>query len=191
MKIEMAASILFLYSQRKKINKTKNFIMKKVLLIIAVFSIAACNQSKIAYIDVAELMEGYEATIALEAELLAKQEAKAKELDSISAPFQLKVQEYYQNANNMSESKRTETEQALQQEQQLLQMQQQQAANELQQEQQEKSEVISKRVDSVVAAYAKKNGIQLILGTQGNGTVIYGEDALNITDEMIAVLNEK
>ena len=165
--------------------------MKKVFIIAAGLLMMACNQTKIGYIDVAELMQGYEATQALEEELLAKQEAKAKELESISVPFQMKVQEYYKNANSMSATKRAETEQALQQEQQLLQIQQQQAANELQQEQQEKSEALSKVVDSVVAVYAKKNSLHVVLGTQGNGTVIYGDEALNITKQVLEVLNNK
>lgn len=163
--------------------------MRKFLFIAGTLLLFSCNQTKVAYIDVAELMKGYDATIALEAELLAKQEAKSKVLDSISAPFQQRVQEYYQNADNMSATKRSEAEQALQQEQQLLQMQQQQAANELQQEQLEKSEALSKIVDSTVAAYARDNGLKLILGTQGNGTVIYGEESLNITENILEILN--
>ena len=164
--------------------------MKKLFIIAGALLLFSCNQTKVAFIDVAELMQGYEATIALEKELLEKQEAKSRELDSISAPFQQRVQEYYQNANNMSESKRSETEQALQQEQQLLQLQQQQAANELQLEQQERTEILSKIVDSTVAAYASEQGIQMVLGTHGNGTVIYGADQLDITQEMIDILNK-
>src|SRR5210317_985340 len=114
--------------------------MKKLLLVAFVILFTSCNQTKIAYINVEDLMKGYDATKALEEKLKARQEEMTKELDSIGAPFQLKVQDYYQNANKMSAQKRAETEQALQQEQQILQARQQQAGQVLQMENQTLSE---------------------------------------------------
>ena len=114
----------------------------------------------------------------------------AQELDSISAPFQLKVQEYYQKAQKMSAQKRAETEQALQQEQQGLQARQQQAGQLLQAENQKLSEAITKKVDSFVSDFAKANGLNLVLGTSGNGTVMYGDDNLNVTSAILEILNK-
>lgn len=164
--------------------------MKKLLLVAFVILFTSCNQTKIAYINVEDLMKDYDATRALEEKLKARQEEMTKELDSIGAPFQLKVQEYYQNANKMSAQKRAETEQALQQEQQILQARQQQAGQALQQENQTLSEALTKMVDSFVADYAKAKGIQLVFGTSGNGTVMYGDDKLNVTSDILEILNE-
>jgi len=164
--------------------------MKKLLLVAFVILSASCNQTKIAYINVEDLMKDYDGTKALEETLKEKQEAMSKELDSISAPFQTKVQEYYQNAQNMSASKRAQTEQELQQEQQVLQGRQQQAGQALQQENQLLSEAITKKVDSFVSVYSKANGLNLVLGTSGNGTVMYGDDNLNVTNAILELLNE-
>ena len=163
--------------------------MKKILVLLVAIVLTSCSQSKIAYIDVQDLMKEYEGTKALEASLKAKQEKMAKELDSLGAPFQQKVQAYYQSAQKMSASKRAETEQALQQEQQMLQAREQQASQELQNENVAKSEVIMKKIDSLVADYAKTNKFDLILGTSGNGTVMYGSDALNVTSSILEILN--
>jgi outer membrane protein len=164
--------------------------MKKLILLAFVIVFASCNQTKIAYINVEDLMNDYDATKALQETLKGKQEVMAKELDSISAPFQLKVQEYYKNAQKMSTSKRAETEQALQQENQMLQARQQQAGQVLQQENQQLSEAITKKVDSFVADYAKVNGLNLVFGTSGNGTVMYGDDNLNVTGAILEILNK-
>ncbi|WP_298285256.1 OmpH family outer membrane protein [uncultured Lutibacter sp.] len=164
--------------------------MKKLLLVAFAIVLTSCNQTKIAYINVEDLMKDYEGTKALEETLKAKQDAMAKELDSLSVPFQTKVQEYYQNAQKMSAQKRAQTEQGLQQEQQMLQLKQQQASQTLQQENQELSEAITKKVDSFVTEYAKLKGFNLVLGTSGNGTVMYGDETLNITNEILVILNE-
>ncbi|PHS52765.1 MAG: hypothetical protein COB01_06140 [Lutibacter sp.] len=163
--------------------------MKKLIIVVITFVFISCNQTKIAYIDVEVLMKDYQATKALESSLKAKQEKMAKELDSIGAPFQLKVQEYYKNASKMSAKKRTETENSLQQEQQFIQAKQQQASQILQVENQKESEILTKRVDSFVADYAKLKGYNLILGTSGKGTVMYGGETLNVTAEILEILN--
>ena len=163
--------------------------MKKLLIAVFAMALISCNQTKVAYIDVETLMKDYKATKELEEKLKAKQEKMAQELDSLQAPFQLKVQQYYQSAQRMSPSKRAETEQALQQEQQFLQLKQQQATQSLQKENQENSEAITKKVDSFVAEFAKTKGFKMILGTSGKGTVMYGDETLDVTDEILEILN--
>lgn len=149
----------------------------------------SCTQTKMAYIDVEVLMQDYKATKELEESLKLKQERIAKELDSLQAPFQQKVQQYYQNAQRMSAQKRTEVERELQQEQQILQAKGQQASQELQKENQERSDALTQKVDSLVAVYAVEKGYKLILGSSGKGTIMYGADELNITDEIVEMLN--
>ena len=164
--------------------------MKKLLVIAFAIVLSSCTQTKVAYIDVETIMKEYEAATALETEFLARQQEMATELEGLQAPFQAKVQEYYKNVETMSAAKRAEAEQALQQEQQMIQGRQQQVSQQLQQENQEKSEVLIKRIDSLVAVYSKTKGFNLVLGTQGNGTVMYGDDALNVTEDVIRTLNE-
>ena len=163
--------------------------MKKLSLLFFAIVLIACSPQKIAYIDVAVLMEEYSATKSLEAVLKVKQDKIAKMLDSLQAPFQLKVETYYKNASKMTAKKRAATEASLQQEQQTLQFQQQQATQILQAESQKNSEMLTKKVDSFVASYAQKNGYQLIMGTSGKGTVMYGDSKINITQNLLEILN--
>jgi outer membrane protein len=165
--------------------------MKKLLIIAFAVVLASCNQTKVAYVDVEVLMKDYEGTKALESKMKEKQEAKAKELDSLTAPFQAKVQNYYKSAQSMSPQKRAEAEGALQQEQQFIQAQQQQASQELQTETQESYEAITKVVDSLVGSYAKSNGFNIIFGTSGKGTVMYGDENLDVTKQVLEMLNKE
>lgn len=165
--------------------------MKKLVIVAFAILLASCTQNKIAYVDVEVLMKDYEGTKALEVKMKEKQELKAKELDSLTAPFQEKVKNYYQVAQKLSAQKRAEAEAGLQQEQQFLQQQQQLATQELQKETQEGYEVITKAVDSLVGNYAKSNGYNMIFGTSGKGTVMYGDEKLDVTKQVIEVLNKE
>ena len=164
--------------------------MKKVLVLFTtVLLFASCTQTKIGYVDVEELMKEYDATKDVEASLKAEQEEMGKSLDSLSAAFQTKVQAYYQKANKMSAKSRQTKEQELQQEQQAIQGRQQQIQQVLSQKSQVEIEKLTKKVDSVVNAYATTNKFNMILGTQGNGTVMYGDDQINLTETVLDILN--
>lgn len=166
--------------------------MKKiVILILSVSLFVSCTKTKIGYVDVEELMKEYDATKDVEEALKVEQEVMAKTLDSLSVAFQNKVKAYYQKANRMSAKSRQNKEQELQQEQQSIQVKQQEAQQALQKKSQDEIERLTKKVDSVVAAYAASNKYNIILGTQGNGTVMYGEDEMNLTETIIDELNEE
>lgn len=164
--------------------------MKKVaVLFTTILLFTSCTQTKIGYVDVEELMKEYDATKDVEASLKADQEKMGKSLDSLSAAFQTKVQAYYQKANRMSAKSRQTKEEELQKEQQAIQVQQQQAQQLLQQKSQDEIEKLTKKVDSVVNAYAIANKYNIVLGTQGNGTVMYGDDNINLTETILDILN--
>lgn len=165
--------------------------MKKLLVIVFAVVLSSCTQTKIAYIDVETVMKDYVAMKTLESELTTKQDEIAGELDLLQSSFQAKVQEYYKNSPSMSAVAKVEAEQALQQEGQMIQGRQQQAAQALQQENQERSAVLIKKIDSVVADYSKSKGYNIVIGTQGTGTVMYGDEILNITFAVTELLNKE
>ena len=164
--------------------------MKKLsVLVILTILIASCTQSKIGYVDVREVMDDYDAAKLVESALKLEQEQIGKSMDSLSAPFQAKVQEFYAKADKLSASQRATAEQALQQESQQIQQQQQQVQQYLQQKGATEIEKLTKKIDSTVAAYASKNSYQMVMATQGNGQVIYGDDSVNITEAIVDALN--
>ena len=164
--------------------------MKKIsVLVVLTILLASCTQSKIGFVDVREVMTDYDAAKSVEASIKLEQEQIGKSMDSIAAPFQAKVQEFYAKADGLSASQRAKAEQALQQESQQIQQQQQQAQQYLQQKGAAEIEKLTTKIDSAVAAYAAKNSYQMIMATQGNGQVIYGDDNANITEAIIDALN--
>lgn len=164
--------------------------MKKIILLVLAFTLFSCNQQKFAYVDVEVLMNDYKATKALEEVLKLKQAQKAKEFDSLQQPFNQKVQSYYQNAQKMSVAKRQQLEAELQQENQQLQLLQQKNSQELQAENTERSEALMKKIDSFVSDYAKANNLNVVFGTQGKGTILYADEAMDITQELLQILND-
>lgn len=164
--------------------------MKKLsALVVLAILIASCTQSKIGYVDVREVMNDYNAAKSVEVALKLEQEQITKSMDSLAAPFQAKVQEFYAKSSSMSANQKVKEEQALQQESQQIQQQQQQVQQYLQQKGTAEIEKLTKKIDSMVASYASINKYQMIMATQGNGQVVYGDDSVNITESIIDALN--
>ena len=70
-----------------------------------------------------------------------------------------------------------------------MQAKQQEISMLLQNENQRESEILTKKVDSFVAEYAQKEKLNLILGTTGKGTVLYGDEQMDITHDILELLN--
>jgi outer membrane protein len=44
-------------------------------------------------------------------------------------------------------------------------------------------------IDSVVKEYNQEKGYAFILSTAGTDNILYGDNALNVTDEILSILN--
>lgn len=166
--------------------------MKKLVFIVLACSIFACQeQHKVGYIDNAKVIDAYQEKIDIEEKFKVRDEAFTKRTDSISKAFQLEAQDFQIKARSMSNRKAQELYDELGQKQQLLQQQ-------IQFEQQQLQQAFNTEIDSAVSKmkdyvknYGQQNGYTFIFGTSDNtNSIMYGDDAMDITDAIIEGLNE-
>ena len=184
----MASNPIFIYLPL-------NYKMQKMKQIITVLLVAmvmlSCNQTKIAYVDVEEVLKEYKGTKDAERELGKKEEEFKKTLDELAITYQTGLKNYQENGRRMAAKQRQETESTLMQQQQMLNQRQQQAQQQLQKFGQEKMDEINEEIQDFVADYAKQNGYAYILGTsEQTKAVLYGDSKTDITDEIIEGLND-
>jgi len=168
------------------------FRMKKIgVIALLVISLISCTQTKIAYVDVEELMKEYKGTKDTEAAMKVKSEKLQSELDSLIKGWQAKAGEYQQKAQKMSAKARSERENVLMQEQQAITQRQQMIQQQVQTEGQDSLKALTKEINDFVKDYAKEKGFNFVLGTTGDGgNVMYGEEQADITDDVLVQLNK-
>lgn len=166
--------------------------MKKFgIILILTVSLISCTQTKIAYVDVEEILKEYKGTKEAEKEMNKKSAELGKELDAHANAYQAKVTDYYARANKMSTKARQQEEQTLMQQQELLKQRQQQVQANVQKEGQERMTEINENIEDFVEDYAKKNSYSYILGTSNQTkTVLYGDSQSDITDIIIEAIND-
>lgn len=165
--------------------------MRKLVVMFLVLGIVSCQQEKIGYVDNVKLMDAYQEKIDVEAKFKTKVEALTKKRDSISQAFQLEAQAFQAKAEKMSQKKAQEEYGLMQQKGQFIGQQLQQEDQQLQASGQTEMDSIVSKVKKEVKAYGKANGYTYILGGGDGGSVLYGTDANDLTDEIVKILNDK
>jgi len=170
-------------------SKIKN--MKKLTLGLLFLTIVSCQQEKIGYVDNVKLMNDYQEKIDVEAQFKIKADALTKKRDSISQAFQIEAQAFQAKAQSMPQQKAQEEYAAFQQKGQTIGQQLQQEDQQLQSEGQIQMDSVVSHVKKEIEAYGKANGYSYILGGGEGGSVLYGKEANDLTDEVVKMLNNK
>ena len=165
--------------------------MKKWILVLLVLGAVSCTQEKIGYVDNVALMDKYQEKMDIEARFKVKLDALTKKRDSISQGFQIEMQAFQAKAQKMNQTKAQEEYAVMQQKGQFMGQQLQQEDQTLQAEGQTEMDTLVKKVKKEIRAYGKAKGYTYILGGGDGGSVLYGTDANDLTDEILAILNDK
>lgn len=164
--------------------------MKKLIVALAIFTTMACQESKIGFIDNQKIMTDYQEKKDVEAKFQVKADALTKKRDSISQSFQMRAQAFQAKAQSMPTAQAEQEYGQLQQEGQFIGQQLQQEEQKLQQENQTEMDSIISKVKKEIKAYGKSNGYSFILGGGDGGSVLYGEEAKDVTEPILKILND-
>jgi outer membrane protein len=139
---------------------------------------------KIAYVRMSETFEKFNMKIELEKQFMKSIGAKQRALDSLA--FDLKM-----TGNHLESSTDPSPEEIadFNYRQNLFLETRKQLDEEKQAKTQEINVQIVTRMQQYVRDYGKENGYSCILGDDGNGYLMYGEERLDVTASLISYIN--
>lgn len=201
MKSKIITSVRLL-GPSKEYQKTNSIKMsKKIVVILALaISIVSCNDKaavaakevKTAYVDTSLLMKEYNATKDLDAKYKTKGEEKGKALEAEINRFKQEAQNFQAQAQAKGQAWAQQKGAELQRREQQLAQAQQTLAQQLQQEGGAEMDSLVSNVKKSIKAYGKEKGYTYIYGTgDSNASILYAEDKLDITKDIIKLLNDK
>lgn len=165
--------------------------MKKIIIGgVALLALASC-QDKIAYVDNTKLLNEYQEKKDIEAKLKEQIGKYEQKRDSISKAFQAEAQAFDVEARNLAQNVAQKKYNELMQKSQILQQHLQQEEQKIQLESQTQMDTLLNKVKKTIKEYGKEKGYTFILGANDGGSVLYGNDSKNITDEVVKFLNDK
>lgn len=160
-----------------------------VAISIAVFALLNKEKNKIAYVDSNKLIEKYKGTEQAKKTYMQKTQVWQANIDTLRSEFKMLMDKYTKERPGMSSKEIELQEQLLQNKQQQLNQYQQAMQQKAADEDKKIMGELIQTVNVTIKEFGKKNGYTLILGANGSGNIAYGEDALDITDQLIEELN--
>ena len=162
-----------------------------LLASLAMSTIALNHQAtKIAYVRTADLLEGYAGMEEAMAEFETMRSQYERDLQQQQNEFELAMETYKADSSGLSSSQRGQRRYELLKMAESLNALSQEAANAASTHDQELTAGVLNQVNSFVSTYGAANGYQVILGTTGEGNLMYAPEAIDITDALLASMNE-
>ncbi|HON17826.1 MAG TPA: OmpH family outer membrane protein [Salinivirgaceae bacterium] len=185
--IVLLVLVLWLFIDRYGLQEKKDTLTKKAALTDSTGQIP-----RIAYVNIDSVLLQYEQAIEFNSsfgEKRQKSEAeyaqKAKALEKEYMEFQDKVQ----RGGFLSQTSMKAQQESLLRKKEDLDKLESKLTNDLLAEQQKLNEQLYNTILNYIQTYNRTAGYDLILTNTGNGTILYGNPAYNITSEIVEGLN--
>lgn len=150
------------------------------------------NQEKIVYVNADTLSEKYVYFKDVKEKLEGKAKKAQENLQSKGQAFQRELAEAEQKAATMSASERQATEERLARKQQELAQLNQNASASLAQDEQTEFNAVYTSITDYLKKHAQDKGYQYVLTySKTNPAVVYADEKLDITKEVIDALNKE
>ena len=143
----------------------------------------------IAYVNSDSLLDNYLYFKNKKTELEEKQSRIKNELKNESAKLQSEVEDYQQKAATMNEQERRKLEEQLTMKQQNLMQKKDDLVSKLDDEQNKTNEGLYNKLTSYMKEYNQDKNYSFILGFQRGGGILFANDSLNITKDIVQGLN--
>jgi len=151
---------------------------------------AVSVKEKIVFVNQDSLLTKYDYYKDLKNKFEKKTKDAQSDLQSKQQAYQREVTQYQQSAGSLSADQRKSTEERLGRKGQELQAYQQNAGGALQNEQAVETEKLYDKVAGYLKTYSKEKGYKMVLTfSKGNSAILFADESLDITSEVIKGLN--
>jgi len=150
----------------------------------------ATGDLKMAFINSDSVLKHYDYFEVIREKLETKGAKLDQDLRVRAQSLQKDIAAYQQNATNITQGQARAVEEDLGKKQQNLQLYQQSLSQELSNDEAKMNAELYAKVTDYLKKYGNEKGIQIVFKYDPSSDLLYGGDALNITDDVIKGLNE-
>jgi outer membrane protein len=161
-----------------------------LLAVIALMLFSGFDQEgKIAYIDTAKLMNEYEGMKQARVEYRKKAQIWQANIDTLVNEMQVQIQEHEKNSKSMTIKENELSRQLIRTKQQQLGEYQKAIQEKARQADMEMTQQVLSTVNAYLQDYGKTHKYKIILATTEAGNIVYGEQGLDITEDVLKGLH--
>jgi outer membrane protein len=147
--------------------------------------------SKVASVDAVKLITQYDGVGEMKRSAHERRKQLQANVDTLKMELQWSVREYQKVKSSSSKKELTERENDIRTRQQNLATYEQAIAAQIKKRDEELATELMNRVSEFIKKYGEQNGYTIILASSNSGNVAYAEDNIDITDSVLAGLNNE
>jgi outer membrane protein len=110
-------------------------------------------------------------------------------IDSLEFIYNNSLQKYSAESSKIESSKKAEVENQIKKQAVIAEQYAKSMEAKAQEENEKLTQGVLNQVNDFIKKYAEKNGYDIVLGVTLSGNILYGSDAIDITDEVLEGLN--
>lgn len=145
---------------------------------------------KVAYVRSQDLVYGYMGMKEVQNKFDTQKQLWQSNLDTLKIDFQRSLSKYQEEYKQLPEEERKAKEQMLRAQENNVVQYNDAIAAKYKEEEDKMLQGVLNQVNSFVEKYGKEKGYDIILGTTLSGSILYGENTIDITEEVLAELNK-
>lgn len=163
-----------------------------IALILSISSFFYFNSSsQLVYVDINKLMDGYKRTAVEKSKFEEKAKLMQSNVDSLVADWQNELKVYEKERSSMSKKELDLKQELLGNKQQQINNYQKAIQGKIQEEDQKASQTVINDINDYVKEYGKEHNYKIIFGASGSGTIMYADQAADLTIEVLEGLNSE
>lgn len=183
------------YHQPKPVMKSKIQLAISLLNLVAVILFATyyilSSGQEIVYVDSIRLMNKYKGIDEVKNEMKRKAQILNTNLDTLKSELNSKISEYELSKYKMTSKEKRLMEELLSTKEDQIINYQQVVSEKIQKENTDLLNKVQSRVNEFIKRYGEQNGYTIIMAATQYGNIVYAQNEIDITDEVIDGLNRE
>lgn len=147
------------------------------------------DKDEVVYIDSTKVLQEYQGMINARSTYQQKAKVWQSNVDTLAIEVNRAIQDFEQSKSTMSDKEQQLSKQLIRTKQTQLTDYQKAIQDKAAQEDAQMTRQVLEEVNAYIADFGEKHGYRIILAATEYGNLVYAEDALDITEEVIKGLN--
>ena len=164
-------------------------ILVAALVLSVVALIRSGGRPSIGFVRSSELVYGYHGMKEAQKLFEAKKTKWQADLDTMKSDYRRALNSYNSEYPSLSSKDREKREEQLQRQEASLQEYSHNLNGKAQEDDQKMTQGILNQINAAAREYGKEHGLGLIVATTESGNILYGDQGIDITDELLEHLN--
>ena len=143
------------------------------------------------YVNIDSLMAKYEHVKKIKSELEQKRKSSEGQFAAKADAFEKEYRQYQEKGPSMTQEQAQQTEALLTQKQQTLVQMKEELSQKLSENELKENQIIQKNISEFLHKYNETHNYTFILATGNGGSILLGDENLDITNEVVDGLNKE